>query len=162
MIGKHVIVRTYSAGVHAGILKSRDGKEAVLTDARRIWYWDGAATLSQLAIDGTARDEARQSPDSGVKRRHRRQLGLEFRPLGGGVDRQALVEESDDDGPLFTFEQKTPEGRRHWEPPFWVNPVVVSPFQHRELGVFHTFIHFSTPLTKRPPDASRVENVRPA
>lgn len=37
--GTHVIVRTYSAGVFAGTLKSRDGKEAVLTEARRIWYW---------------------------------------------------------------------------------------------------------------------------
>jgi hypothetical protein len=53
MIGKHCIVRTYSAGVFAGTLKSRDGKEVVMTDARRIWYWDGAATLSQLAVDGT-------------------------------------------------------------------------------------------------------------
>jgi hypothetical protein len=54
MIGKHCIVRTYAAGVFAGILKSRDGTEVVLTDARRIWYWDGAASLSQLAFDGTS------------------------------------------------------------------------------------------------------------
>ncbi|MCF6147309.1 MAG: hypothetical protein E3K37_01480 [Candidatus Kuenenia sp.] len=50
---KYVIVRTYSAGVFAGYLQSRNGKEAVLRDARRIWYWDGAATLSQLAMEGT-------------------------------------------------------------------------------------------------------------
>lgn len=55
MIGKHVIVRTYSAGVFAGILKSRDGKEAVMTDARRLWYWVGAASLSQLAVDGVGK-----------------------------------------------------------------------------------------------------------
>lgn len=53
-IGKHVIVRTYSAGVLAGVLKSREGKECVLTDARRLWYWDGAATLSELAMKGTS------------------------------------------------------------------------------------------------------------
>lgn len=53
MIGKYCIVRTYSAGVFAGILKSREGKEAELTDARRIWYWSGAASLSQLAMEGT-------------------------------------------------------------------------------------------------------------
>lgn len=53
--GTHVIARTYSAGVFAGTLKSRDGKETVLTDARRIWYWDGAATLSQLATEGTSK-----------------------------------------------------------------------------------------------------------
>jgi len=54
MIGKYVLCRTYSAGVFAGILKSRAGKESVLTDARRIWYWSGAASLSQLATEGTS------------------------------------------------------------------------------------------------------------
>ena len=48
-----VIVRTYSAGVHAGYLKSRNGKEVVLIQAIRIWYWEGACSLSQLAADGT-------------------------------------------------------------------------------------------------------------
>ena len=50
---KYCIVRTYSAGVFAGTLESREGKEVVLSDARRIWYWSGAATLSQLAMEGT-------------------------------------------------------------------------------------------------------------
>lgn len=53
LIGKDVLVRTYSAGVFVGTLKSRDGKEVVMTDARRIWYWSGAASLSQLASEGT-------------------------------------------------------------------------------------------------------------
>lgn len=52
-IGTDVLVRTYSAGVHVGTLASRDGKEVVLTNARRIWYWTGAASLSQLATEGT-------------------------------------------------------------------------------------------------------------
>jgi hypothetical protein len=52
MIGKRVIVRTYSAGVHYGTLASRDGKEVVLHDSRRIWHWDGAASLSQMAVEG--------------------------------------------------------------------------------------------------------------
>ena len=51
--GKYVIVRTYSAGVFAGTLQSRNGQEVVLTDARRLWYWKGAASLSQLAMEGT-------------------------------------------------------------------------------------------------------------
>ena len=51
--GKEVVVRTYSAGVHFGVLKSRDGKEVVLENAIRIWYWDGACSLSQLAMEGT-------------------------------------------------------------------------------------------------------------
>lgn len=52
---KFVIVRTYSAGVFAGYLKSRKDKEVILNNARRIWYWDGAATLSQLAMEGTSK-----------------------------------------------------------------------------------------------------------
>ena len=49
----YVIIRTYSAGVFAGYLKSRDGKEVKLLNARRIWQWYGAASLSQLAMEGT-------------------------------------------------------------------------------------------------------------
>jgi hypothetical protein len=51
---RHVIIRTYSAGVFAGTLESRNGKEAVLSKSRRIWYWSGAASLSQLAMEGTS------------------------------------------------------------------------------------------------------------
>lgn len=49
----YVICRTYSAGVFAGYLESRNGKEVVMRNVRRLWYWDGAASLSQLAVDGT-------------------------------------------------------------------------------------------------------------
>jgi len=55
--GDYVVVRTLSAGVHAGYLKSRDGKEVVLTDTRRLWYWEGAATLSQIAGTGITKPE---------------------------------------------------------------------------------------------------------
>lgn len=51
---EYCMVRTYSAGVFAGYIESRDGKEAVLRNARRIWKWAGAASLSQLATDGTS------------------------------------------------------------------------------------------------------------
>lgn len=51
---RYVIVRTYSAGVFAGEIVSRNGQEVVLKDARRLWYWKGAASLSQLATDGTS------------------------------------------------------------------------------------------------------------
>ena len=54
---EYCIVRTYSAGVFAGYVESRNGKECVVRDARRIWYWDGAASLSQLAVDGTSKPE---------------------------------------------------------------------------------------------------------
>lgn len=49
---KYVIVRTYSAGVFAGYLEKREGKEVVLLNARRLWMWKGAASLSQLAMEG--------------------------------------------------------------------------------------------------------------
>ena len=52
---KYVIIRTYSAGVFAGYLESRNGKEAVIRKSRNIWYWDGASSISQLATDGTSK-----------------------------------------------------------------------------------------------------------
>lgn len=52
---KYCIVRTYSAGVFAGYVVNREGKEVEMSQARRIWYWAGAASLSQLAIDGTSK-----------------------------------------------------------------------------------------------------------
>lgn len=54
---KYVIVRTQSAGVFAGILESRTGSEVVMSDARRLWYWVGAASLSQLAVDGVSKPQ---------------------------------------------------------------------------------------------------------
>lgn len=46
------IVRTYSAGVFAGFVESRKGREVVMRDAIRLWRWSGAASLSQLAMEG--------------------------------------------------------------------------------------------------------------
>ena len=53
MIGKKVIIRGDRSGVFFGTLKARDGREVTLADCRRLWYWDGAASISQLAVDGT-------------------------------------------------------------------------------------------------------------
>lgn len=50
---EYCIVRTYSAGVFAGYVEKREGKEVTIRKVRRIWYWDGANSLSQLAVDGT-------------------------------------------------------------------------------------------------------------
>ncbi len=58
----NVIVRTYSAGVFAGTLESRKGQEVVLTNARRLWYWSGAASLSQLAVVGTSNPSSCKFP----------------------------------------------------------------------------------------------------
>lgn len=51
-LGKYVVVRTYSAGVHIGVLRERAGKEVVLGDARRLWSWSGALTLNEVATAG--------------------------------------------------------------------------------------------------------------
>ena len=61
---KYVICRTYSAGVFAGYLESRNGQEVVMRNARRIWYWDGAASLSQLAMSGTSKPESCKFPEA--------------------------------------------------------------------------------------------------
>lgn len=60
--GTRVIARSRDAGVFAGTLARRDGAEVELTDARRIWYWDGAASLSELATRGTSRPANCQFP----------------------------------------------------------------------------------------------------
>ena len=54
---KYVICRTYSAGVFAGTLVDKVGKEVELKDARRLWYWDGAASLSELAEKGVSKPD---------------------------------------------------------------------------------------------------------
>ena len=53
MENKKVIVRADRAGVFFGEIKERNGSEVVMTNVRRLWYWDGAASLSQLAVNGT-------------------------------------------------------------------------------------------------------------
>lgn len=49
---EYCVIRTYSAGVHIGYLKKRDGQEVDLINSRRLWSWTEAASLSQVAIDG--------------------------------------------------------------------------------------------------------------
>lgn len=56
-IGKKVIIRADRAGVFFGTLVRREGQEVELKDCRRIWYWDGAASLSELALSGTNRPD---------------------------------------------------------------------------------------------------------
>ena len=54
----YYIIRCEKAGIFFGHIKDRNGDEAVLTDVRRIWYWEGAATLSQMAMEGVKKPEA--------------------------------------------------------------------------------------------------------
>lgn len=57
LVGKKVIIRGDRSGVFFGTLASKDGQEVELTDCRRLWYWDGAASISQLAATGTTAPE---------------------------------------------------------------------------------------------------------
>jgi hypothetical protein len=50
----YVIVRGRDSGVHAGELIKVQGKSVTLRNARRIWYWSGAASLSELAVYGSS------------------------------------------------------------------------------------------------------------
>jgi hypothetical protein len=59
---KYQIVRTQSAGVFAGYVESVKGQVVVMRNARRLWYWQGAASLSQMAVTGTSKPELCQFP----------------------------------------------------------------------------------------------------
>ena len=50
---QYYIIRADKAGVFFGQIESRNGNEVTMKNVRRIWYWDGANSISQLAVDGT-------------------------------------------------------------------------------------------------------------
>lgn len=52
-VGKYCVVRSDRAGVFAGTVAEHEGQTVILKDVRRLWFWDGAATISQIAVDGT-------------------------------------------------------------------------------------------------------------
>ena len=80
---KEVIIRTYSAGVHIGVLKSRKGREIELTGARRLWSWSGAFTLNAVATKGVERKSSRISvPVSSITLLD----AIEVIPVAPGVD----------------------------------------------------------------------------
>jgi hypothetical protein len=59
LIGKKVIVRTYSAGVHYGEIVAKEGAEVILKNARRLYYWktvNGGISLSEIANHGVHND----------------------------------------------------------------------------------------------------------
>lgn len=60
---EYKIVRTRSAGVFAGYISFHDGLQVTLLRARRLWYWSGAFSLSQLAIEGTSKPKECKFPE---------------------------------------------------------------------------------------------------
>lgn len=54
-----VIIRADRAGVFYGTIVRKDGDEVELKDCRRIWYWDGAASLSEIAVSGVKHETSK-------------------------------------------------------------------------------------------------------
>jgi len=81
-LGDEVIIRTYSSGVHIGVIKSRDSNEVTLLGARRLWKWAGAFTLNEVAMYGVTRNESRISkPVTEITVQW-----IEIIPVANGVD----------------------------------------------------------------------------
>lgn len=61
MIGKKVIIRTYSAGVWFGELSQKDRNEVILLNARRMWMWwaKEGISLSSVAVNGIKQDKSK-------------------------------------------------------------------------------------------------------
>jgi hypothetical protein len=61
MIGKYVIIRTYSAGVWFGILDQKSGNEVILRKARRMYqFWCAKGiSLSSVALYGLNQEKSR-------------------------------------------------------------------------------------------------------
>lgn len=55
MNNKYYIVRAKDAGVFAGKIRERNGTEVTMTNVRQLWYWDGAASLMQMAQSGVTK-----------------------------------------------------------------------------------------------------------
>lgn len=52
LIGAYVVIRSVQSGVHMGVLRGVDGDKRLLSDARRVWHWTGAASCTGLANEG--------------------------------------------------------------------------------------------------------------
>ena len=53
MENKYFIVRADRAGVFFGQIKERNENEVTMTNVRKLWYWDGACAVEELAVNGT-------------------------------------------------------------------------------------------------------------
>ena len=81
--GPESIIRTYSAGVHIGTIKSIEGQVVTLSNARRLWKWAGAFTLNEVATRGVNRANSRISqPVSEIVLFQ----AIEVIPLSDGLD----------------------------------------------------------------------------
>lgn len=56
-VGKYYVVRGEKSGVFAGEIVSRNGQEVEMKNCRRLWYWQGACSISEIALNGVQRAE---------------------------------------------------------------------------------------------------------
>lgn len=54
---KKYIVRCHSAGVFYGEIEKREGTDVTMKNVRKLWYWDGACAVEELAVNGTCAPE---------------------------------------------------------------------------------------------------------
>lgn len=68
MVGKKCIIRTQSAGVWLGTVAKKAGREVIVENARRLWYWKAAKSLSLSAVAryGVASKECKFAPEVGT------------------------------------------------------------------------------------------------
>ena len=51
------IVRCDRAGVFYGEIEKIDGSTVQMRNVRKVWYWDGANAVEELAVNGTTRPD---------------------------------------------------------------------------------------------------------
>lgn len=54
---KYYIVRTNRAGVFFGKIKEANTEEVTMLDVRKLWHWDGACAVEQIALEGVKRPD---------------------------------------------------------------------------------------------------------
>ena len=54
---KYYIVRTAQAGVFFGKIKEKSHDEITMTDVRKLFYWNGACAVEEIATNGVARPD---------------------------------------------------------------------------------------------------------
>lgn len=52
LIGKKCIFRGDRSGVFYGELADKNGQEVEIKNCRRLWYWDGACSISEISLSG--------------------------------------------------------------------------------------------------------------
>jgi hypothetical protein len=60
--GSLVLVRDDKAGVHVGTLVALSAEAVTLSNARKVWYWTGAASVHGIAVRGLSQAGSKVAP----------------------------------------------------------------------------------------------------